>query len=730
MDDTSKIQERFWLVFLLAMISLPLSGIEIRGTVKDIYNNPLAGAQVLIGESGRIVKTDENGNFNFMADESMGEVQIYFEASQYYREKRTVALNDTPRHLKVYLIPLKLLKEDVTVTALNEAEKAISVPFAQNVVSRGEIMEDQPETVVQAMQNSPGVHFIGKGGVSVTPSIRGLARRRILLLAGGARITSDRSAGASAQFFPPELVQRIEIVRSAASVLYGSDAIGGVIQIIPREALSPEAGFSTLNLSGDSASKKFNGGFSLSRKFGPFSVLAAMQISQAGDYASAKERILNSGFSYYTGNLVAGYETEERSFCLNFLKSAGRDIGKPERANDPAVSSYYPVENTNLLNITYRENTLVENGSLNISLFMNPNDYELDKIKKSSQQVDISKNKALDFGGRAYLKKKTNDHLSYQFGIDYYGRTHVDMENETWKNGILNSGSFPVENGRRNDLGVYATLDYSGLAGLDLVGGARLGAFSRKGISAGAFLEKSLLAPAFFLGITRKFKGSFTLFANAGTAYRMPSLSEAFYTGITGRSSIVGNPDLQAEKSVNLDAGVKFHRENIFVGMYLFQCSILDMIEKFPLSDNSYTYDNIERGRIRGFELEFQLYPLKNLEIFGNGFIYQGLSTVSGQYLNDIPSAKLLLGTKFWMGRFWGEVDWAASAAVKHPGPAETAIPAYSATNVKAGYYFSNRLFVFLKAANLFDRAYFANADPDIPLAKGLDFSIGLNLNL
>ena len=69
------------------------------------------------------------------------------------------------------------------------------------------------------------------------------------------------------------------------------------------------------------------------------------------------------------------------------------------------------------------------------------------------------------------------------------------------------------------------------------------------------------------------------------------------------------------------------------------------------------------------------------------------------------------------------------SAAVKHPGPAEIAVPAYAVHDLKAGYYFSNRLFLFLKIANLFDRDYFANADPDIPPAKGLDLSLGLNLN-
>ena len=419
------------------------------------------------------------------------------------------------------------------------------------------------------------------------------------------------------------MVQQIEVVRSGSSVLYGSDAIGGVINIISRTGRNSEANIGSLNLSVNSVNKKTNGGLSVNRKFGVFSLQADLQITQADDYGSAKERILNSGFSYYTGNLVFSYENEKRDFSVNFLKAYGKNIGKPERANDPAVSSFYPVEDTNLLNIVYNDRSLAANSNLGISLFINPNRYELNKIKTASQQSDISKNNAADFGVRASFKRSFSKYLSLQSGIDYFGRGNVDMENETWKKSTLIDHSLPVENGKRNDLGIYFTLDYSGLAMFDLVGGARYGFFSRNAVSNGQYLEKTSQAPALFVGVTRKIKESLTLFCNLSTAYRMPSLSEAFYTGITGRNSIVGNPALIPESSLNLDAGVKIHRKNLFVGMYLFQCSIKNMIEKFPLSATSYTYDNIEQGRIQGLEIEFQLYPIKNLEIFGNGFYYQ-----------------------------------------------------------------------------------------------------------
>jgi len=708
---------------------LPSQGVEIRGTVMDVYGQPLAGIRILVGTHGRSVSSDEKGEFIFSADESQAALQLTFVSPLHYLEKRNLSLDELPRRLKVFLTPLRLLKEEVTVTALNEAEKALAVPFAQSTISGESIAESLPETVVQAAQRSPGVSFIGKGGVSVTPSIRGMARRRILLLAGGARVTSDRSAGASAQFFPPEFIQRIEVVRSAASVVYGSDAIGGVFQIIPRAAPSPGSPLVTLNLSGNSLDRKLNGGLALGKVFGPWSLRAAVQIVRAGDYSSPAARVLNSGFHYFTGNVAVAYENSERGFSINFLKAAGRDVGKPDRANDPALASFYPQENTNLLNIAYRDDALIADGSLNFTLFLNPNDYELNKIKNAGQQIDIAKNKALDLGGRAYWRKARNARLSYQIGIDYFGRSGVDMENETWKSGRLSSASLPVRDGRRNDLGLYATIEYSGLAACDLLAGARLGAFSRQAVANGVHLENSQLAPAFFCGVTRKIGAALTLFVNAGTAFRMPSLSEAFYTGISGRSSLVGNPALEPESSLNLDAGLKFQRRKTFVGVYLFQCSIRNMIEKFPLAEASYTYGNIDRGTIRGLELEFQLNVAKKLELFGNAFTYRGLSAVSGQYLNDIPGARLSLGARLWLGRFWGEWDWLGSAAVSHPGPAEIAVPAYAVHDLKAGYYFSQRLFLSLKLANLFDRTYYANADPDIPLAKGLDFSLGLNLN-
>ena len=84
----------------------------------------------------------------------------------------------TGKKLSVILIPKEQIQEEISVTALDTEEKAVSVPMSESKVSQLEIKEKIAENIVTTLLNTPGVHFIGKGGYTVTPSIRGLARRR------------------------------------------------------------------------------------------------------------------------------------------------------------------------------------------------------------------------------------------------------------------------------------------------------------------------------------------------------------------------------------------------------------------------------------------------------------------------------------------------------------------------------------------------------------------------
>ena len=114
------------------------------------------------------------------------------------------------------------------------------------------------------------------------------------------------------------------------------------------------------------------------------------------------------------------------------------------------------------------------------------------------------------------------------------------------------------------------------------------------------------------------------VFANVSKAYRVPSLTELFYTGITGRGFVISQPNLRPETSFNLDAGLKFIFKRFFAGIYSFYYEIDDLIELYWIDaiENIYTYGNVNKGKISGYELEVEYYPIPKLKVFGNFFSF------------------------------------------------------------------------------------------------------------
>ncbi|MCP5046208.1 MAG: TonB-dependent receptor [bacterium] len=191
---------------------------------------------------------------------------------------------------------------------------------------------------------------------------------------------------------------------------------------------------------------------------------------------------------------------------------------------------------------------------------------------------------------------------------------------------------------------------------------------------------------------------------------------------------MVGNPGLNSERSLNIDAGLKVASRKVSFGLYLFNNNIQRLIERYREIEDIYTYDNIDQGRILGGELELRYRPFSTLHLFGHYFYYRGRSTGNDNDtpLNDVPAPRFLVGGKLFFNQLWIELNWLYSFKKSDPGPAEAANEAYNIVDIKGGYYFSSALYLYVKLANLFDKVYFPNTDPDTPAARGLNISAGI----
>lgn len=722
------------LLISVLFISTALNAVIIQGVVKDDVKKIVPGVTIILKDTELSTISGLDGKFLLeVADELMNkEVTLVFKRKGYHPREKQITVDQDLKEFRIFFVSMATLLQKVTVTATNREEKEVAIPMAEHTVTELEIHEKNPENIVDSLSDTPGVHYIGSGGFSITPTIRGLARRRVLLLVDGHRVTSDRRAGTSAEIIPPEMAGRIEVVRSSSSVLYGSDAIGGVINIITLDSDNfgrPSGERNMLNFNFNHINRRVNTGIQFGLTSGNWKFNSGLQYNRAGNYDAPGQTILHSGYIATSGILDAYYEDDKREFYIGYIAGFGKDVGKPDRANDPYKYTIVPSESDQFFRMGYTDKQLVKNGALELSLFLNPSSYELSKIDVGKDRKDTSDTTVLNLGVKAILKQSFAEKLTYQAGLEWYSRQNLKIGNETNNLGGTDLNvTTPMDNGVRNDYSLFFTFDYLALPGFEIDGGARYTFFSIDALSDGVQMDKSTGSYSFFLGALKRLTQNVSLFFNIGRAFRFPSLGESFYTGLTGRKYVIGNSQLEPEKSFNIDTGLKMTSDSFSMGIYFFAYYIDQMIERYKDDQDIYHYDNINRGNIYGGELELQYRPINNISLFGHYFYYAGRSDDADDTpLNDVPAPRVLLGGKVFIDRLWLELSYLHSFAKTDPGPAEIENEAYNLLDLKGGYYISSTFYLYLKMANLLNESYYPNADPDIPLGKGFNFSAGVH---
>jgi hemoglobin/transferrin/lactoferrin receptor protein len=717
-------------IIVLSMYAL---GAEIHGTVVGAGQNPVPGAVVLHRGSGAKTETDAGGKFVLEVPHA-DRVRLEVIHPDYYEREFLVERKAFGKALFV-LVPLIRQNEEVLVTALRYPELSIDVPAASTIVTEQTLAEKMAPNLTEALQEVPGLGGLGAGGFSLVPSVRGLARRRVLYLIDGARLESDRRTGPNGSFVSPEDIARIEVLRSASSVLYGSDAIGGVIQVMTRGPRSDDGLQGRLRTGYATVNGEKGAGFELEGARRPWAFSLSLQYVDAGEYSMpGGEKALQS--QYTQGSFLAkvGHLTDRHEIVLSYLGARGTEIGKPSptAATKP---TWYPRENQNLLQLHWKENDVGKGGELLFHAFVNPNFLETQTNTYDAFSFlaleSYAKTDSADFGAQLSYAKKISPAFRLEGGVDYFGRSGADAYNRYTT--LDTSGAvtavaeeYPYLDGSRGDLGIFLSGDYSGIKRLDILAGARYDILRMKALplDTAAPVVTHDDQPTGFVALSYKLHEHMTAFANVSRAYRLASINEKYYTGISGRGFIVGNPDLRPESSLNLDAGLKFPGRRFFFGLYAFRYRIDDMIERFRLDPTTYTYGNIERGQLQGFEIEAEAFLLAGWKIFGNAARISGKSLETGAPLNDVPPHQIYAGTRFWAGKFSAELNATFRLAKPDPGPAEVPVNASQLVNLRATYLW-HELSFYILLGNVFNATYIARADPDAMVEPGRNLRLG-----
>src|SRR5258706_3858733 len=232
------VRNSFWgmLALLLSVLIVPAD--TVRGRVAGNAGQPVAQAIVEVTDIGKSVTTGADGAFRVAL--ATGRYAVAVRRQGFAPAVREISVGAGQAALEIVLTPSAFNLEPVTVTATRQPLASASSPLPADALAGSDLRRAQGVSLAHVVEALPGVRAITTGSQVGKPVIRGLSGARVLMLENGRRLEDYSWRDADGPSVETAFVRRIEVIRGPASVLYGSDAFGGVINVIP-EALPDSA---------------------------------------------------------------------------------------------------------------------------------------------------------------------------------------------------------------------------------------------------------------------------------------------------------------------------------------------------------------------------------------------------------------------------------------------------------------------------------------------------------
>lgn len=569
------------------------------------------------------------------------------------------------------------------------------------VIGTEELEQRKPAHVVEAVALTPGVSIRGEGPPAV-PVVRGLAGGRTMLLIDDARIVTERRAGPSATFVDPLSLGSIEVSRGPGSVAYGSDAIGGVVHLRPRDPIPGQRDFRYDVWSSFGATSAQSASVEASMPVLGGAVLASVHARSSDDSQDAEgNEIVNSQYRDRGALLRFVRDTSLGRVRVGVMSSLGRNVGAPASGTDITT---YPTERATLGTFALDTSATALRASLGAYSILTersrPTGLESQAVKARDASLRLS-------------HERTWQNARLQGGVDYVTRFNLRAP-----------GS--IDDADRHDAGAFVSLDVPVAERIELAAGARVDAISSRN-NGGYFGDRERKDTAFsgFAAATVALGSGFTGTVQVARGYREPVLSDRYFRGISGRGFIVGNPDLEPEESLQFDGNLQWTRGGTRAALFVYDYRIENLVERFRAGAD-FNLRNRGEARVRGIEAELGTRVLRSFEVLFGGAIAEG-EAETGDPLDDIAPPTLHTSLRWAAPRASAFVTVSAYGRDDRPGPVEVERPGYVDVDLGTGLRLSPWLEVRVMVRNLTNAYRFGSTDAVSALAPGRSFTIGIN---
>ncbi|NOX36707.1 MAG: TonB-dependent receptor [Calditrichaeota bacterium] len=635
----------FWRIFGILFIPLMLqgatqSGARIQGRVVDEHQQPMIGANIYLEGTILGASTNENGFF-FIDNVPPGQFTLVVSMMGYQLFKRTIQVT-AGQSLDVGTIQLRpapIQAAPIVVTASRTEEVLQEATTSITVMQEREFRLRNNITLNQALQYISGINLNG-GQVNIrgaTGYTRGVGSRVLLLLDGLPLLTGD-TREINFDVVPLFMIERVEVLKGAGSALYGSGAMGGVINIITRGIQNTPTFFtrwyagmhsepSYRQWQWSDKSRFLNGqlvGFQ--KRWGTLGLSFIGTRDQDDSYRQNDWRLRHTGsvklqwdISPFQQFILHGNLMEQKRGNFLFWKDLQHALQPPEEQRDDWVHS-----RRGYLGTSYRlipgKDQVFQLKALWFSNWFEDNIGEQNNGNRSqSNQV---------YGELQYSVKKGIHFLTAGISTNYgwvnanlFGRRQATEAAFYLQNEMRWNPSWKVTLGIRGD---YFDVD-------------QLNA-------------QFQISPR--LGIHYSPGGSTHLRASLGWGFRAPSLAEAFTTTSVSGFQVIPNYQLKPETNFSAEVGIRQQFGFVDLDLAVFNSNYRHLIEPRFLTSGQIQFQNVIRARITGIEGNLSGKLFQNRLIFNYGYTYvHARDLTRNDYLNFRPrhlfyaSQTLHLGT-------------------------------------------------------------------------------------
>ena len=463
------------------------------------------------------------------------------------------------------------------VTARGYASDSFSTPQAIEVV-RPDATSTGPAG--NLLRGKPGLALHSDGAWGQNPVLRGLKKESVVVMVDGIRMNSAQPQGALASFMDLGLLDRVEVVKGPGSVLYGSGAMGGVVNLLtPEPRFSDEARMGgRFGLSASSVDRGVAGALLVEASNSDHGLVAGISGRDVGNYKSPDRREKRTGYDSGTALLKYQYRLADGYVLRAYAQyhqdddvwypGSARIGGQPGGAGIPAplgkVTIHSPKQTRELYGLGLDAD--LWGGTLSTDVYRQEVYREIrawsDNLRRNYVSNDVS---FITHGLRSQWNGAVGEHWLTVGGEAWQmkGDPERYMHNNApdFNNNVRND---PFKDGKLTSFGLYVQDEFS-LGTTEITAGLRYdrnkGTAKQKG--AGAAAQYSGLTStdnslSWSLGVLQPLTDTLNLYANVGQAYRSPDMRERFEDSARGDGYYhVGNPKLDPERSTSFELGLK-----------------------------------------------------------------------------------------------------------------------------------------------------------------------------